>query len=52
MINAKLLLSGTTVGSVVLSPFSGGEYAAAIAALGGVYVLRRQGGKNEESKEN
>ena len=37
----KLLLSGVTVGKIALGSFSGGDYAVAIAALGGVYVLRR-----------
>ena len=41
VVNAKLLLSGVTVGGFVLSPFSGTEYAAAVAALGAIYVLRR-----------
>lgn len=39
--NLKLLLSGLEVGTIKLGVFSGGDYAAAIAALGAVYVLRR-----------
>jgi hypothetical protein len=39
--NVKLLLSGVTLGSLKLGAFSGGDYAAAVAALGAVYVLRR-----------
>lgn len=41
IVNLKLILSGMTVGGVELSPFTGSEYAAAIGALGAIYVLRR-----------
>lgn len=51
LVNAKLILAGTSIGSVVISPFSGGEYAAAIAALGGVYVLRRQAPTDSKKEE-
>lgn len=37
----KLLLSNVTIGPLTLGAFGGGEYSAAVAALGGVYVLRR-----------
>jgi len=37
----KLLLSGVTLGGLTLSPFSGVDYAAAIVAVGGIYVMRR-----------
>lgn len=39
----KLLLSGITVGSVSLSPFTGVDFAAVTGALGGIYALRRNG---------
>lgn len=52
VINVKLLFGGTSIGPLVLLPFTGGEYAAAVAALGGVYVLRRKDGKTKESKAN
>lgn len=45
VVNAKLLLSGVEVGGINMAPFSGVEYAAAITALGGVYVLRRSTNK-------
>lgn len=41
IVNLKLILSGMEIGPVNLAAFSGTEYAAAMAALGGVYVLRR-----------
>lgn len=41
IVNLKLILSGVTVGGIELAPFTGGEYAAAIGALGAIYVLRR-----------
>ena len=37
----KLLLAGLTVGKISVGAFSGSDYGVAIAALGGVYVLRR-----------
>lgn len=37
----KLLISGLTVGGFSMSPFTGGEFAAAVGALGSIYVLRR-----------
>lgn len=48
IVNLKLLFSGMTVGPVTLSAFSGTEYAAAIMALGSVYVLRRYNQKPNE----
>lgn len=41
VVNLKLILSGMTIGDFELSIFSGTEYAAAMAALGAIYVLRR-----------
>ena len=40
-VNAKLLLSGVTIAGYTMTPFTGGEYAAALGALGAIYVLRR-----------
>lgn len=48
IVNLKLLFSGATIGGLTLSAFSGTEYAAAVAALGSVYVLRRYNNKPEE----
>jgi hypothetical protein len=51
VVNAKLILSGVTIGDFTITPFSGGEYAAALTALGGIYVLRRSTDpKKEENK--
>jgi hypothetical protein len=41
VINLKLILSGMTIYGITLNPFTGGEYAAAIASIGSIYVLRR-----------
>jgi hypothetical protein len=40
-VNIKLLASGLTIAGYQMSAFSGVDYAAALAALGGVYILRR-----------
>jgi len=37
----KLILSGMQLFGIVLSPFSGVDFAAVVAALGGVYAMRR-----------
>jgi hypothetical protein len=37
----KLLFGGTAIGPLTLSPFSGGDYAAAVGALGALYWARR-----------
>lgn len=56
VVNAKLVLSGMTIGGLELAPFTGTEYAAAVSALGAIYVLRRntdpakKEASNEESK--
>lgn len=41
IVNLKLIFSGMTIGGLNLAPFTGGEYAAAMSALGAIYVLRR-----------
>ena len=41
VVNAKLLISGLTIAGFKMGAFSGVEYAAAVGALGAVYVLRR-----------
>ena len=38
----KLLISGLTFAGYQMSPFTGVDYAAAVAALGGVYSLRKR----------
>jgi hypothetical protein len=37
----KLLFSGLEIGEIKLGAFGGGDYAASIAALGGIYWARR-----------
>jgi len=53
-VNAKLLLAGVTIAGYTMTPFTGGEYAAAIGSLGSIYLLRREnifGKKDNEPKE-
>ena len=50
VVHLKLILSGVTVSGFTMAPFTGGEYAAAIIALGGVYVLRRKDVPPNEEK--
>lgn len=55
VVNLKLLASGLTLVGYEMSAFSGGDYAAAIGALGAVYVMRRSTGnkykgESDESK--
>ncbi len=48
---AKLLLSGITIFGIVVVPFSGVEYSAAVAALGGVYMLRKRDKSKKKDSE-
>jgi hypothetical protein len=50
--NAKLLLAGMTIYGFSFGTFSGVEYAAAIGALGSVYVLRRSGESSKKDSES
>lgn len=45
-VNIKLLASGLTVGGYTMSSFTGVDYGASLAALGTVYLLRRNGDKS------
>lgn len=49
VLNFKLIFSGMSLGTLTLSAFSGTDYAAGIAALGGVYWARR---KDEDKLAN
>lgn len=52
VVNAKLIASGLTISGLTLAPFSGSEYAVAVAALGAIYVLRRAGTeKSDDAKK-
>lgn len=52
IVNIKLLLSGVEImDKFKMSEFSGVDYAAAIAALGSVYVLRKNKTIKEEKQE-
>lgn len=50
VVNLKLILSGMTVMGVTLAPFTGGEYSAAMGALGAIYVLRRSTDPEKKSQ--
>jgi hypothetical protein len=41
VVNAKLALSGMEIHGVKMSEFSGVDYGASIAALGGIYSLNK-----------
>ncbi len=41
----KLLLSGVTIGTFIIIPFSGLDYAGVVGALGAVYAMRRSQAK-------
>lgn len=43
----KLLFSGLAIGPLTLGAFSGGDFAAAIAALGGIYALDKHVSQKE-----
>lgn len=51
VVNAKLLVSGLTIGGYAMAPFTGSEYGIALAALGSIYVLRRNGADKAAPKE-
>jgi len=51
VVNAKLLISGLTVGGYKMAAFTGTEYAAALSALGGIYVMRRNFGNSNANKK-
>jgi hypothetical protein len=50
VVNLKLIFSGVEFENFKIALFSGGEYAAAVGALGAVYVLRRSTDKDNEEK--
>jgi hypothetical protein len=50
VVNAKLLISGLTIAGYKMASFGGGDYSAAVAALGAVYVMRRSTGKEESEQ--
>lgn len=45
VVNLKLVFSGMTLMGVTLANFGGGDYAAAVGALGAIYVMRRSTGE-------
>lgn len=53
VVNMKLIFAGVSVGDKFKSSdFSGTDYAAAVAALGGIYLLNKHNNKpSDDSKE-
>ena len=51
IVNIKLLLSGIQFNGIKMSDFTGVDYAASIAALGGIYTLNKQIKYPKEKKE-
>jgi hypothetical protein len=51
VVNVKLLISGLTIAGYTMAAFGGGDYAAALSALGGIYVMRRNFGNSEKNDE-
>ena len=47
VVNVKLLASGLTLAGYEMSTFSGVDYAAAMGALGAIYVMRRTSSKDK-----
>jgi hypothetical protein len=52
IVNVKLLFSGIEVAGIKMSDFSGVDYSAAVAALGGIYTLNKQVTKEKYKEEN
>lgn len=52
LVNVKLVLSEIAFNETIkFSQFGGGDYAAALAALGAVYVLRKHSQTNSQTKK-
>jgi hypothetical protein len=52
IVNAKLLFSGAEFKGVKMSEFSGTDYAASIAALGGIYSLNKHMNRKDAESSN
>lgn len=46
----KLLVSGIQIGSLTLSAFTGGDFAAVVGAVGAIYFARRNLGNTDNSE--
>ena len=51
VVNLKLILSGMTINGITLSAFTGSDYSLSLAALGAIYVLRRNTGNKDGQEE-
>ena len=47
----KILLAGVTVGSFTMAPFIGTDFAAMIAAVGGLYGFRKHTDRDKDDRE-
>ena len=52
VVSVKLLLSGVTIGGFTLAPFTGVEFGASIAALGGIYCLKNPAQEKKDGNKN
>lgn len=50
IVNAKLVLSGIEFKGVTMSEFDGTDYAASMAALGGIYSLNKHLNKKDNNE--
>ena len=48
---AKLLVSGVTIGGFQMAQFTGSDFAMSVAALGTVYVMRKNSTIKPDGKE-
>ena len=48
IVNLKLLTSGLALGTVKVESFDGTQYGIALAALGAIYILRRNTDKGDK----
>lgn len=51
IVNIKLLFSGIEIEGIKMSDFNGMDYAAATAALGGIYTLNKKVGIDASEKD-
>jgi hypothetical protein len=52
VVNLKLILSGVSISEdFKMSEFSGVDYAAAVAALGSIYVMRKNNSIKPDNKD-
>ena len=50
LVSVKMFFSGLTISTFTLGTFSGVDFAASLVALGGIYILRRTKGTNNDKE--